>query len=282
MGNFILGVKKSVKKISNRFGFEIRRVKPSLSSVYSNLGEETIIRAYLSQLKLSNRFCVDMAAGDGVSMSNTYALFKEGWVGLAVELDSEKFSKLAYTYRPCKNVYLSKCKVTPLNVVELLRSYETPEDFAFLSLDLDGYDYFVLRSLLKAYRPRLLCVEINEKIPPPLKFTVKWNPGYEWSGDHFYGQSLSQLFVLCQLHHYALVRLHYNNAFLIPIEISSVRSLNPAEAYKNGYVDQPDRREKFPWNRDVDCALEMSPKEAYHFFRKYLEKYEGKYILKVK
>ena len=51
---------------------------------------------------------------------------------------------------------------------------------------------------LSDYRPRLICSEINEKIPPPIKFTVKYSPNHYWQGDHFYGQSISQLYKLCK------------------------------------------------------------------------------------
>jgi hypothetical protein len=63
--------------------------------------------------------------------------------------------------------------VTPNNVVSLLLANDTPKEFAFLNLDLDGYDYFVLEQILTHYRPKLICKEINEKIPPPIKFSVK-------------------------------------------------------------------------------------------------------------
>lgn len=203
---------KGIKRLTNALGIEIRRIKPGGIEKYSSLGEGRIIGEYLSRIKLENNYCVDIAAGDGVAMSNTYDLFQKGWSGLAVECDPQKFSKLAYTYRQLEKVYLSKCRVTPINVVDLLLSHEAPKQFAFLSLDLDGYDYYVLDRILASFRPRLLCVEINEKIPPPIRFTVKWSPSYVWGGDHFYGQSLAQLYTLCVKYRYALVRLHYNNA----------------------------------------------------------------------
>ena len=39
---------------------------------------------------------------------------------------------------------------------------------------------------LTRYRPELICAEVNEKIPPPLKFSVRWDPNYRWSNDHFW------------------------------------------------------------------------------------------------
>lgn len=272
-------IARAAKSMLNRIGLEVRRIKPESVPTYSNLDEERIIAEYLSRVAPKNRFCVDIAAGDGVKMSNTYRLFTEGFGGLAAEYDGEKFSKLAYTYRVLANVSLCKNKVTPVNVVTLLRAYGAPRDFDVLSLDVDGYDFYILASILRFFRPRLLCVEINEKIPPPLRFTVKWDPSYQWAEDHFYGQSLAQLYTLATKHRYALVKLHYNNAFLIPREIYKDRGLRPEEAYTVGYKDREDRKVKFPWNENMEMLLLCSPQEGVRFLNQFFAKYKGKYLL---
>jgi len=168
----------------------VKNIIPNLfnknrDKIFSNLDEQLLISKYIDALKLQSRYCVDIAASDGVSMSNTYALFRDGWEGLAVEYDAEKFSKLSRAYRKFSDAILENRKVTPLNIISLLEDNEVPEKFGFLSLDIGGYDYFVLEQILGKFRPTLICTEINEKIPPPLKFTVKWDPKYTWNEDHF-------------------------------------------------------------------------------------------------
>ena len=249
----------------------------STNETYSYLDEQSIINSYLQKLKIEKGYAVDIAAGDGVSMSNTYSLYKNDWRGLAVEFDSDKFAKLSNTYSDFKSVNLSKCMVTPENVLSILKAHGTPSDFDFLNLDIDGYDYFVLNEILKNYRPKLICVEINEKIPPPIKFTVKWDPGYVWATDHFYGQSISQVNTLVSQYKYSLVELHYNNAFLIPTEISPSLSLTPELAYQEGYLEKKDRKSKFPWNSNMEDVLQMSPDEALNFINNFFRKYKGKF-----
>lgn len=244
---------------------------------YSYLDEERIIENYLNKINIKNGYCVDIAASDGVTMSNTYFLFKRGWSGLAVEYDSEKFAALAVQYKSFVNVDLSKCFVTPENVVDLLNSHQVPKNLDFLNLDIDGYDYFVLEQILNSFRPSFICVEINEKIPPPLKFSVKWSPNYVWKNDHFYGQSICQLNILCEKYDYALLELHYNNAFLIPKEVSPSASLKPEEAYRKGYLERPDRKNKFPWNADMEKVHNLSPEEALNYINNFFTKYEGKF-----
>lgn len=78
---------------------------------------------------------------------------------------------------------------------------------------------------------------------------------------------------------YELLELHYNNAFLAPRELGLGPSLTPEVAYQQGYARQTDRREKFPWNADVEEVLEMDPSEAETFFLSFFERYEGQFEL---
>jgi FkbM family methyltransferase len=245
---------------------------------YSYLDEESIIEKYITAMPIEHQYCVDIAASDGITMSNTYFLYKQGWSGLAVEYDSRKFASLSARYQEFPGVNLSRCMVTPENVIALLEGNHTPKKFGILNLDIDGYDYFVMDELLKVFRPSLICAEINENIPPPIKFTVKWHPNYSWNEDCFFGQSLSQIHLLCEKYNYSLVEVHYNNAFLIPNELSPVPSMTPEEAHRKGYLEKPDRQQKFPWNAKLEEIHRMSPEEALSFLKHQLfEQYTGQF-----
>jgi hypothetical protein len=240
-----------------------------------------VIDRYLEQLPLSNRFCVDIGASDGVTMSNSLRLFSRDWSGLAVECDPAAFRRLESVHAGRDRVRLCRQLVTPPEVVPLLESHRVPEDFAFLSLDIDGYDHFVLEQILTRYRPSLVCTEVNEKIPPPLKFTVRWDPGYTWRGDHFYGQSIAQAAELAGRHRYSLVELYYNNALFVPEEICPFPALTAAEAYRVGYVERPDRAVRFPWNTDMEHLLGMSAEEAAADLNRRFAGRSGEYELRI-
>jgi len=281
IGMLTNGAKQLVKKVIGAAGLEVRRLpreEPVNEVTYSAYDEQILIGQYLEQLACKERFCVDIGASDGTSFSNTYALFQNGWAGLAVECDAEKFAALAVRLKNFAGAALSRCRVTPANVIGLLEAHGVPANFTFLSLDIDGYDYYVLEQLLERFQPSLICAEINEKIPPPIKFSVKWSPDYWWATDHFYGQSLAQLAHLGSRHDYALTRVEFNNAFLIQRAICPVAAVTPEAAYRTGYADRPDRKKKTPWNADMEALLTMPPQEGVEFLRKYFAKYEGKYI----
>nr|WP_290226859.1 hypothetical protein [Trichocoleus desertorum] len=253
------------------------------SEQFSYLNETNIIAHYLSQLDIKYPYCVDIGAADGIAMSNTFSLFKSGWRGLAVEADAERFAKLAVVYYSMQFSGVNLCRTiaTPNNIVDLLKANQIPKEFGCLSLDIDGYDYFVLEKVLQQYRPTLVCTEINEVIPPPLKFTIQYSQDYGGPQGNFYGQSISQLYTLCEQYQYSLVQLEYNNAFLIPNEISPKPSLTPEEAYIQGYLHRPDRLEKFPWHQDseMEQVLNLSPSDALEFLTQRFAPQSSKFIL---
>ena len=253
----------------------------SFNKKFSNFDEELLINKYLETIPKENRtdFIVDIAASDGIYMSNTYNLYRMGNPGLAIEFDPISFLQLTSAYRRFPEVNLIKAKVTPDTILPLLMSCSTPKNFSVLNLDIDGYDYFILDTLLSSYRPALICTEINEKIPAPLKFTVKYDPNHYWNGDYFFGQSISQLFELCKKYDYDLVELHYNNAFLIPHEANKNKSLQAQEAYDQGYRLKKDRQEKFPHNERIDQILDMNPDDAKLFLENAFKQYTGKFEL---
>jgi hypothetical protein len=247
-------------------------------------GEAEQIATYLKRLNLRSGSVVDIAASDGVTLSCTIQLFRQPqWSGLAVEFDATKFSKLAYVYREFTDVNLARCKVTPDNVVSLLSANEIPKDFTVLNLDIDSYDLFVMAALIDGgYRPRLVSMEINEKIPPPLFFTVRFDPNHGWPGDHFYGCSIVAAAETLGQRGYVLAELAYNNAIFVEQDAALAAGIvgkTAVEAYDSGYRNRPERAELFPWNADVDPALGMEAQQAEVFFSEKFKAYEGLFEL---
>ena len=277
------GIARAARHYFNQLGSRLRFTGLSFGQkTASNFDEELILRRFIEELLPPDhsRTAVDIGAGDGVKGSNTYALFRDGWRGLVVELSGRRFARLAYAYRNFRGVWACRCRVTPDNVAGLLRSYSVEEEFGVLSLDIDSYDYWVLDAVLASYRPRLIVTEINEKIPPPIKFVVKFDPDFELT-HHFFGYSLQSLSDLCEQYDYALIGLEYNNAFLAPKELAGERVLNPAEAYRAGYLDRADRREKFAANHDVEVLQTLTPEEGVEFLERFFSKHRGRYEMSI-
>jgi len=161
---------------------------------------------------------VDIGAYDGLNHSHTRALAEKGWQGLMLESETFRFADMADLYRLFPKITLARSKVTPQNVLALLEAAETPLDFDFLSLDIDSYDYFVLEQILSKYHPTVICTEINEVIPPPIRFAVNYHPQFELDLSlRFYGMSLAAVADLAQKHGYALLHMYYMDLFLIDL-----------------------------------------------------------------
>lgn len=284
----IYRIKTALQKIYPRFFYRLLKKNQRKYYFKRNLGyaeEEFLTRSYLEKLKISdkNKYAVDIAAQDGILGSQTLLLYKNGWKGLAVECDGFYFSILADFYKSLENVTLIKSKITPSNILNILKASDCPKNFGFLSLDIDSFDYFILDKILSNYRPALICLEINEIIPPPVKFTVNYSDDFIWEGveSHFQGQSISKAYELCLKYDYKIIQLNYNNLFIMPSEINTFEGISPEDAYNNGYKMKQDRRRKFSWNNDLEIVFELNEQQLLDFFIEKFEKHEGDYTIEI-
>lgn len=180
--------------------------------------EHLVISNALLSINLESAACffVDIGSGDGVDMSNTFLLAEQGAAGIAFEFNPSKFAMMSVSYRALPSVQLARVPVTPLNVVPLLEGLGCPSEPTLLNLDIDSYDYDVLAVILKKYRFRFLCLEINPIFPLEIEFKVNF-PAPEWSGgDYFQGMSLSILIPLLNENGYQIC--HIDRAFVFAVQ----------------------------------------------------------------
>ncbi len=261
----------------------IRHHRRSMTVDNSYAGEYRCLKNILGRLGLDAGYVVDVAASDGVTQSCTLDFFRDpNWRGLAVEMDPEKFSKLAFIYSRFRNARLARARVTPMNIADLLRGFEIPPDFTLFNLDIDSYDLQVVDALLKTeFKPKIISMEINEKIPPPIFFAVNYDDAHYWAGDHFYGCSLTAASSTVKAHGYILESLQYNNAFFVRSDVAESRlnDMPDTVAYDSGYRNKSDRRELFPWNSNVDCLLTYKTSDSIDFLNDLFKSYANKYSL---
>lgn len=211
-----LNLTRTAQRLGSILELRLQKVKYSLRGRFSHANEQRILSQYISELLPEDqpRTVVDIGAGNGVRWSNSYALFSEGWKALGIEADAQKY-RLLSSLPP-----LSQSPGLPFsrnsdNIGSVLEQFTIERNFGVLCLDIDGNDYWVLDAILSKFRPGLVLTEINENIPPPLKFSVKFDPDFQLR-HHFYGYSIAALEDLCEKHGYGILQLEYNNAFLAP------------------------------------------------------------------
>lgn len=150
---------------------------------------------------LKNGYFVDLAAGDGVFLSNTYVLEKEyGWNGICIEPNSTSFEKLKLN-RNCSfddSVVMNdgteidfieyemvtdyehllstiegasafgapiknKTKKITKSLNTILDYHNAPNTINYISLDIEGSEIYVLQDFLPNNKREVLCwsIEVN-------------------------------------------------------------------------------------------------------------------------
>ena len=136
-------------------------------NVFSQFGEDGIIERILELIPDRNHWCVEFGAWDGIFLSNTFNLIKNhGFKAVLIEPDTAKFRELQRNLETYDATLINEfVTFEGQNTLDsLLGATKIPKDFDFLSIDIDGNDYYVFESL-GTYRPRLVCIEFNPSIP---------------------------------------------------------------------------------------------------------------------
>jgi len=149
-----------------------------LKSVYSQFGEESIFDYIFSKIG-TNKFLVDLGAGGlGSKMSNTQYLIENGWNGLRVDGEQDPNRDIKQEF------------ITAENIVEIFEKYKTTKNIDLLSIDLDGNDFWILKSLLDGgYSPRVIINEFNGCLSEGVIQIMKNNPSHTWGENDYYGAS---------------------------------------------------------------------------------------------
>jgi len=149
------------------------------SNTYSQTGEDGIIAKILSLLPETDRWCVEFGAWDGIHLSNVRKLILESqYNAVMIEGDASKFQLLKTNYSDNKNVHVVNAFVgfeRTSSLDKILSAYEIPKNFDFLSIDIDGNDYYSWEAV-DEYRPKVVCIEFNPTIPSEAHFVQSANP----------------------------------------------------------------------------------------------------------
>lgn len=134
--------------------------------VYSQCGEDGIIEEIFKRLNISQGFCVEFGAYDGVSLSNTRALWEKGWTAVMIEMNPFLFSLLTKVYDKNERSLLLNYFITwreddsrGLTFDQIAEKHFADREIDFLSIDIDGADYLILENL--KCRPKVICIEAD-------------------------------------------------------------------------------------------------------------------------
>lgn len=191
----------------------------------SQKGQDSLIEfTFNSVVGTTNKYYVEFGAMDGYMLSNTsYLREKQGWNGLLLEGNYHNFS---FTDNPEINLHIRK--ITKDNICELFKEFDVPIDHDFLCIDMDGIDYWIMKSILEGgYRPRVIMIECNVRFEPEQSFAMKYDDKWEWDGADWYGASPYAFKKLFNSHDYIPVWIHIDDMIVIRKDV----------LYENGYKE---------------------------------------------
>ena len=204
-------------------------------NIYSQNGEDGILQELLLRLhgEISKEpWCVEFGAWDGIHMSNTFNLVKNGWNAFYIEGNRERYNELKKTCNKFSKL-LSECKYVEKDsesqnsLDNILKSRKIPFDFDILSIDIDSFDLEIWESL-RNYSPKIVIIEINSGFLPGI---LKWHQGKP--GKRFGGNSFSATLMVAKNKGYQLI-CHTGNMIFLKKEYINQINL------KDKYITYPE------------------------------------------
>ena len=201
--------------------------------VYSQHDEDGIIQEIFRRIGAPKRTFVEFGVETGVEC-NTVKLLIEGWGGLWIEANAQACKQITSSFDPFlkdKRLTLLQSLVTAENINTLIRSGDLDGEIDLLSIDIDFNDYWVWKAI-EAVNPRVVVIEYNAGLRPPLSLTVPYQPNHAGGGTNFFGASLEALVRLARRKGYRIVgcNISGSNAFFVREDLCADHFIEPATA----------------------------------------------------
>jgi hypothetical protein len=201
--------------------------------VYSQHDEDGIIQEIFRRTGTSNRTFVEFGVETGIEC-NTVKLLIEGWRGLWVEANAQACKSISSTFDTFlqdRRLTLKQSLVTAESINTLIRSADLAGEIDLLSIDIDFNDYWVWKAI-EVIKPRVVVIEYNAGLRPPLSLTVPYQPNYSGGGTNFFGASLEALVRLGRAKGYRVVgcNISGSNAFFVREDLCADHFIEPATA----------------------------------------------------
>ena len=163
---------------------------------YSQFGEDGITEKIFDAIGFTDKFYLDF--GGTETTNNSEVLHKDhGFKGVMWNGDN----------LPCEYTEIHKEYITRDNILDLCKKYNIPKEFDFLSIDIDGNDWYVWKTMCEEryYRPRVVVIEYNATFPPPEDKIVVYKEEFNYDLTIYHGASIQAMYNLGRKLGYSLV-----------------------------------------------------------------------------
>ena len=194
---------------------EIYSFKNHLKKVYSQFDQDGVLEHIFNIIGVTNKYFVEFGSNGCINGGGNTAYLRETFNMNGLLMDGSEHPYGIKGKKPDFERKIEFIKAESIN--ELFDKYKVPQSFDFLSIDIDGEDYYVMDAInLDKFKPRVICIEINQHIPVPLKLVQHHNPNHVWKGQHEFGCSPQAMLELLNKKGYAVVA--YTRCDLIAID----------------------------------------------------------------
>lgn len=231
--------KKEIDQFSRKYKVKNKVLFKSEYSLYSQNGEDGILRYIFSEIGSTNKTFVEF--GFGSSENNTLRLVLiEQWNGLYIDgsaIDCE-IMKQALRYKNINRIKVVNAFLTRENINSVIKKSGLKGEIDLLSIDVDGIDYWLWEAL-SIINPRVVVIEYNASLGSTHSLTVPYDPTFDRNRYHpsgfYHGASVKALETLGKKKGYRLIGCDSSgtNAFFLRNEIA--RKKFPAIQAKKAY-----------------------------------------------
>jgi len=179
--------------------------------VLSQWGQDGVIEKIFDVIGTTNKYFVEFgSSGNDSGMGNTAYLRRRGFDGLLMDGSERPYNNDVNDKKYEVKIEFIKAS----NINEIFQKYDVPEEFDFLSIDIDGQDFHVWNKI-ENYSPRVVSIEMNHHIEPGKDKVMPLDDNWIWKGNEISGSSVTALKKLGNKKGYALVATCMSDAIFV-------------------------------------------------------------------
>lgn len=242
----------------NNISNEINDINHLEYSVYSQWGDDGIISFLINKLNLTQKPFIEFGVEDYTECNSRLSLEKFNMSGLVIECDKKNFKKINQSELKWKyDLKIANEFITLKNINQIIKSANLGPDLAYLSIDVDGNDYWIWESLDQSIKPDFVVIEFNSIFGQKLDISTIYRENFNRKSEHFscllYGASIQALIRLAKSKGYFFLgtNLNGNNSYFVSEQYSQdLKNFNPKINFS-----------KFKESRDQNNKLSFFEKE---------------------
>jgi hypothetical protein len=204
------------KKTTEKYSNNLDNINNYEFRITSQNNEDGLIKFIFDTIEVKKINFIEI--GFDFFENNSLNLFKKSNKGLMIDASFEKCFLLKYIIKifyPFKNIKVVNSLVYKENINNLINTLFLNDEIDFLSIDVDGIDYYLLEKI--NIKPKLICIEYNHWFGSEQSVTVPYDKNFIWNRDYYSGASLLALTKLAKIKNYHLIATDSSctNAFFI-------------------------------------------------------------------